>query len=131
MRAFCAVALFLYSSAALAQDWTPYTTGERFNGVYLCRPEISGGLRFNGQSSQWEHGAFRLRGNFLPTVGPISRDKVSVFGGEVDAMTYNVSRSEPGQKEAISAPSRETKTAASRLERTASFVARRPSTNTS
>ena len=65
MRAFCAVVLFLNSSAALAQDWTPYTTDERFSGVYLCIPEISGGLRFNGQSSQWEHGAFRLRQ--LPT----------------------------------------------------------------
>jgi hypothetical protein len=39
-----------------------------------------------------------VSGNFLLTVRPISRDKVSVFGGEVDAMTYNVSRSEPGQK---------------------------------
>lgn len=93
-------AIFAFST--VAQESLPphpyYEAEGKHEGVFLCVPELSGGIRFDEFSKRWTYGGFRTDGkSFVFKITPSRLMELEIGATRYRAMAYDMTVSRPGE----------------------------------
>jgi hypothetical protein len=91
---------------ALAEDESWDTTG-KYAGVYLCIPEVSGGVFYDEQAKAWRSGSFKPGENRIFRLKDNGARQPIATGSELSAIGYDLTISTPGEQQPLGCYSRE------------------------